>query len=70
VSPRAGITNVRYKRTECFRRIKPEKLAHELRAGNVQDVLLLDLREKEEFDALHIRVCVCVCVCVCEYTYI
>ena len=56
IEDRFGITSARYKRTESFRRIKPEKLAHELRAGSLQDVLLLDLRDKEEFDSFHIRV--------------
>ena len=56
IEERFGITSARYKRTEVFRRIKPEKLALELRAGNAQDVLVLDLREKDEFDSFHIRV--------------
>lgn len=56
IEERFGITSARYKRTEVFRRIKPSNLAAELRAGNVQDVLVLDLREKDEFDAFHIRV--------------
>lgn len=57
IEERFGITSARYKRTECFRRIKPEKLAHELRSNTMQDVLLLDLREKDDFESFHIRVC-------------
>jgi hypothetical protein len=56
IEDRLGLASARYKRTECFRRIKPEKLAHELRSNNMQDVLLLDLREKDDFEALRIRV--------------
>lgn len=56
IEDRLGLVSARYKRTECFRRIKPEKLAHELRSNNMQDVLLLDLREKDDFEALRIRV--------------
>ena len=56
IEDRFGITSARYKRTECFRRIRPEKLAHELRSNNMQDVLLLDLREKDDFESFHIRV--------------
>lgn len=55
VEDRFGITSARYKRTEVFRRIKPEKLALELRAGTVDDVLILDLREKDEFEAFRVR---------------
>lgn len=56
IEDRMGLASARYKRTECFRRIKPEKLVHELRSDNMQDVLLLDLREKDDFEAFRIRV--------------
>jgi hypothetical protein len=56
IEERLGLTSARYKRMECFRRIRPEKLAAELRAGRVEDILILDLREKEEFESFRIRV--------------
>lgn len=55
IEERFGITSARYKHTECFRRIKPEKLAYELRRGNVDDLLLLDVRDKDEFASFHLR---------------
>ena len=56
IEERLGITSARYKRTENFRRMKPERLAQELRAGTMHDILLLDLREREDFDSFHLRV--------------
>ena len=51
-----GLTTARYKRTESFRRIKPEKLAEELCTGNTSDLLLLDVRDVDEFESFRLRV--------------
>ena len=51
-----GLTTARYKRTESFRRIQPEKLAEEVRTGNTSDLLLLDVRDVDEFESFRLRV--------------
>uniref|UniRef100_A0A7S1DTH6 Rhodanese domain-containing protein n=1 Tax=Hemiselmis andersenii TaxID=464988 RepID=A0A7S1DTH6_HEMAN len=45
-----------YRRSEPFRRIKASNLADIVRSGRVgRDVLVLDLRTEEEFNACHIK---------------
>mmetsp|Transcript_42555 Transcript_42555/g.101282 ORF Transcript_42555/g.101282 Transcript_42555/m.101282 type:complete len:295 (-) Transcript_42555:77-961(-) len=55
VEERFGLSSFRYKREELFARVKASKLAEQMEEHGLADVLLLDLREKSEFDEWHIQ---------------